>query len=624
MKIKPDHLLEINPGEDWQLEIKLSPNTKAGLNPQKIVIATTNYLRFEDAVRAFQTPHAKSYHLLLGRNGRDLVQMVPFDQQARCTAGFEPDVIAIALDYTPKTSAAQDADPTKTITTVAGNHVHVTVPTFPPEQLDGLLDLLVTLQAETGIQEILPLQDIYPPGSMPGPAFPLVQLRERLYKRTQGHTRGRMALDEIVSPAPLHNTPDPTTPLILPQSLPSGTPVFICEEWKDWVRVEVLAEMQDSHWWMGWVKSDRVQALLYDMEVRDNRLETMGGRQFRFFPAIKNNYDYKKVLPKEDIQFIVMHITTGPHLQATINTFQNKDEGVSAHFVVARDGRVIQMVPLDHAAYHAGSGLWEGKGLFNRCSIGIEVDNAGKLSEGGGRVYARRGDLTIPEGHYERIRHWRDYHVKPWESFPEIQKKAAFNIVKALERYFKPIQEILEHERISLLTRTDPGPLFPMEELRQEVLGRIEPVFERYRLIRESTLYQNSYYKVPKDEYLKYPSPKSECQIAIVFDESSYWTKIEIVKYQTKKWHGRKGWVRKNDIFTKDGKVYLTPKRDFYQDPDDKLEPPCLPLVQLPAGTEARIQKTGKNRWCLVAVPDHKPGYKFLEGWLRIDDLEKV
>jgi hypothetical protein len=261
---------------------------------------------------------------------------------------------------------------------------------------------------------------------------------------------------------------------------------------------------------------------------------------------------------------------------------------------------------------------------LNWYSIGIEMDNAGKLIDGSNRVYAKRGNVTIPESQYQRVRHWRDYYAKPWHTFPEIQLKVVFKVLKALESYFRPIQELLEHERVSLLTRTDPGPLFPMDQLRLEVLGRAEPVFERYRVVRDTALYENSYYQAPKEEYGQHPKTKSECIVKEVFKECNYWVKIEIVKYQKPNWIGRKGWLRKGDVTPKNGKLYLTPKCDFYTDPDDKIRPPCLPMYSLPTNTEVRIQKTVSNKWSLVATPDHKPGFKFLEGWVRKADLELV
>lgn len=50
---------------------------------------------------------------------------------------------------------------------------------------------------------------------------------------------------------------------------------------------------------------------------------------------------------------------------------------VSAHYLIARDGRLWQLVDEDMRAWHAGAGSWQGQGDVNSRSIGIELDNDG-------------------------------------------------------------------------------------------------------------------------------------------------------------------------------------------------------------------------------------------------------
>jgi N-acetyl-anhydromuramoyl-L-alanine amidase len=47
---------------------------------------------------------------------------------------------------------------------------------------------------------------------------------------------------------------------------------------------------------------------------------------------------------------------------------------VSAHFVVRRDGEVLQFVSCDDRAWHAGASMWRGRPDCNDFSIGIEVE----------------------------------------------------------------------------------------------------------------------------------------------------------------------------------------------------------------------------------------------------------
>jgi hypothetical protein len=49
---------------------------------------------------------------------------------------------------------------------------------------------------------------------------------------------------------------------------------------------------------------------------------------------------------------------------------------VSAHFVIRRDGTLIQYVPTDKRAWHAGVSSWKGSDRCNDFSIGVELEGA--------------------------------------------------------------------------------------------------------------------------------------------------------------------------------------------------------------------------------------------------------
>lgn len=62
---------------------------------------------------------------------------------------------------------------------------------------------------------------------------------------------------------------------------------------------------------------------------------------------------------------IVIHITDGgPNLRNCVERFQRTETQASPHFVVGRDGTVVQLVELSMAAWHASG--------WNRESVGIE------------------------------------------------------------------------------------------------------------------------------------------------------------------------------------------------------------------------------------------------------------
>ena len=49
---------------------------------------------------------------------------------------------------------------------------------------------------------------------------------------------------------------------------------------------------------------------------------------------------------------------------------------VSAHFFIRRDGEIIQFVPCEKRAWHAGESCWQGRNRCNDYSIGIELEGA--------------------------------------------------------------------------------------------------------------------------------------------------------------------------------------------------------------------------------------------------------
>lgn len=63
-------------------------------------------------------------------------------------------------------------------------------------------------------------------------------------------------------------------------------------------------------------------------------------------------------------------------LDHSLHPFFKEIEGVevSAHLLVRRDGSVVQFVPLNQRAWHAGRSVFQGRGECNDFSIGIELE----------------------------------------------------------------------------------------------------------------------------------------------------------------------------------------------------------------------------------------------------------
>src|SRR6267142_559 len=47
---------------------------------------------------------------------------------------------------------------------------------------------------------------------------------------------------------------------------------------------------------------------------------------------------------------------------------------VSSHFLIRRDGELVQFVPVERRAWHAGVSSWRGRARCNDFSIGVELE----------------------------------------------------------------------------------------------------------------------------------------------------------------------------------------------------------------------------------------------------------
>jgi len=242
-----------------------------------------------------------------------------------------------------------------------------------------------------------------------------------------------------------------------------------------------------------------------------------------------------------------MHATTGTRMLSTINTFLYSPRNVSAHLVIGKNGRILQMVPFNHAANHTG-GFWERQPV-RPSSIGIEMDNAcDEITKHQNGAYSNRG-VALPASEICETRYWKDNRVRPWQIYPPIQVQVTQAAVQALKAAYLQIDELLEHERINIRNRADPGPLFDMDALRQAALGKAGPAFKVHKTKRETALYENACYLSPELNVSAFLKPLPECLVEVLRDECDYWIKIKVHKCEQEPgFKDKSGWVRKNDV----------------------------------------------------------------------------
>lgn len=165
-------------------------------------------------------------------------------------------------------------------------------------------------------------------------------------------------------------------------------------------------------------------------------------------------------------RFLVHHFTGGWTDAAGVM----RERGVSAHFVVQRDGTIIQCVPCNQIAYHAGKSKWrdpktgrEFSGL-NTCSIGIEIENCGDLPR---ELYpSTMGDLAGKIVPRLIASHPHGGPVTRWELYPEAQLAAVEALSKVLVARYN-LDDLVGHQDISRGRKTDPGPAFPLNRMRK-------------------------------------------------------------------------------------------------------------------------------------------------------------
>lgn len=103
---------------------------------------------------------------------------------------------------------------------------------------------------------------------------------------------------------------------------------------------------------------------------------------------------------------------------------------VSAHFLIRRDGELVQFVSCDRRAWHAGRSRWRGREDCNDFSVGVELEGL--------------------EG----------------RTFEAAQYAALVSLVRGIARRY-PIEAMVGHEHVAPGRKADPGAGFEWLRLRK-------------------------------------------------------------------------------------------------------------------------------------------------------------
>lgn len=134
--------------------------------------------------------------------------------------------------------------------------------------------------------------------------------------------------------------------------------------------------------------------------------------------------------------YVVIHHTAQESLDQTIRTFTLESTQVSAHYVIGRDGKTVQMLNDYLRSWHAGASRWGKITDMNSQSIGIELDNNGK------------------------------------EPFSNLQINSLLRLLDTLKSHYRiPTENFIGHSDIAPTRKQDPSVYFPWKLLAEKGFG---------------------------------------------------------------------------------------------------------------------------------------------------------
>jgi N-acetylmuramoyl-L-alanine amidase len=166
---------------------------------------------------------------------------------------------------------------------------------------------------------------------------------------------------------------------------------------------------------------------------------------------------------------VVIHFTAGSDAKSAIKTLTDPNAKASAHLVVGRDGSITQLVPFDTVAWHAGKSAYDGRVGLNAFSLGIEIDNAGRLEKQGEKYFSWFGREYPADQVFQGV-HRNESVSSYWHRYQEQDIAIVRELCALLIRAY-PIKQILGHEEIAPGRKTDPGPAFPLDRFREKLLA---------------------------------------------------------------------------------------------------------------------------------------------------------
>ena len=96
---------------------------------------------------------------------------------------------------------------------------------------------------------------------------------------------------------------------------------------------------------------------------------------------------------------LTQYTLAADRMSSPLATLTDPNRKVSAHYLIARDGTVYQLVDESKRAWHGGLSYWGGQTDLNSASLGIELDNTGE--EDALLIWGWRGAGSLESSGYQ-------------------------------------------------------------------------------------------------------------------------------------------------------------------------------------------------------------------------------
>lgn len=209
------------------------------------------------------------------------------------------------------------------------------------------------------------------------------------------------------------------------------------------------------------------------MNIKNHLLFQANGQQT---PFVATPHRGGKYTP----QYLIMHYTSATSANSTINWFKNPQAKASAHLLIDRGGNITQFVPFNVIAWHAGVSHWAGLSGLNAHSIGIELVNGGRLTKVGDGFICPVDQRSVAASEVIAAKHKNDAQSAYWQQYTEAQLTATTHIAALLVQHYN-LRDVLGHEDIAPIRKSDPGPAFPMASIRARAMGRQNDRLDLYQ-----------------------------------------------------------------------------------------------------------------------------------------------